>query len=128
MPISESLRLIGFSVGASAIWQISEKEELPEVLNATCFYGSQIRNNINVNSKFPIHLIFPKSEEHFSVSELTKEIRDKEKVGVEQTDFLHGFMNTHSQNYDQLGYNQHLQALCNVPSNNCFKWDAFGAH
>lgn len=66
----DKLNLIGFSVGASAVWNISPKKELSNVLCGGCFYGSQIRNNVNVHPIFPVQLIFPSSEKHFSIPAL----------------------------------------------------------
>ncbi len=38
------LILIGFSVGASAIWQVSESFSNKKIKHVVCFYGSQIRH------------------------------------------------------------------------------------
>jgi len=62
-------RLIGFSIGASIIWRLSEKVSARSVKDAICFYGSQIRNYTDINPQFQIELIFPQSEPHFDISE-----------------------------------------------------------
>jgi dienelactone hydrolase len=113
-PLSEPLRIIGFSAGASAIWKISEREELSKVSNAIGFYGSQIRYYTNINPKFPIKLIFPANEKHFSVSDLIATIRGKGMVKIEQSEFLHGFMNVNSQNYEKVAYNKYIKILSKV--------------
>lgn len=109
----DKLNLIGFSVGASAIWNISPKKGLSNVSSASCFYGSQIRNNLNVSPIFPVQLIFPSSEKHFSVSELILILSGREGVYIEQANFLHGFMNRHSKNFNRIGYKQYLDLLTN---------------
>lgn len=114
--VAKQVTLIGFSVGASAIWKISMQEQLENITTATCFYGSQIRNCRDINPLFPIQLIFPATETHFSVSDLIIDLSAKENVTIQQVAFFHGFMNTHSQNYDQSGYNQFTKELCNIPS------------
>lgn len=110
--IESELKLIGFSIGAAAIWKISGQKNMDNISSATCFYGSQIRNFNQVVPLFPIKLIFPAFEEHFSVSELMATLSGMENVTIKQVPFLHGFMNQHSVNYDQRGYNQEIQALC----------------
>jgi dienelactone hydrolase len=111
---TNQVSLIGFSVGASAIWRISEKEELKNISNAICFYGSQIRNYIDITPKFPIQLIFPSSESHFLVSELIHSLEGKEGIEIHRADFPHGFMNSHSENFYQRGYDQFMKSLCKV--------------
>lgn len=108
---SSPLRLVGFSIGASVIWGISNNDTVRRILGATCFYGSQIRFNIGVKPKFPVKLVFPSVEQHFSVSELIEKLSGSENVTIERTQFLHGFMNIHSKNYDSTGYNYWLHEL-----------------
>lgn len=105
------LELIGFSVGASAIWMISEHEELNNVSNAMCFYGSQIRHYPALNPAFPTQLIFPISEKHFDISKLAATMKEKKNVSVVMTDYYHGFMNQHSQNYNHEGFETFIKYL-----------------
>ena len=103
--------LIGFSVGASAIWRVSAQVEQKYISSATCFYGSQIRYHKNIHPTFPVHLIFPAAEEHFSVSKLITDLSGRKNTQIQQVSFNHGFMNRHSKNYDQSGYSQFMQRL-----------------
>ena len=105
----EPIELIGFSVGAAAIWRISNNTVLTHVKGAIGFYGSQIRNYTEITPLFPINLIFPKTESHFSVTELIADIVKKDQVSIEHTNFLHGFMNVHSNNFDLVGFKQYFQ-------------------
>lgn len=109
--LTDQVSLVGFSVGASAIWRISEKKELENISDAICFYGSQIRNHIDITPIFPIQLIFPSSESHFLVSELIHSLEGKENIEIHRADFPHGFMNSHSENFYQRGYDKFLKAL-----------------
>lgn len=112
-----SLNLIGFSVGASAIWKISNVSNL-NVNGAYCYYGSQIRNLTSIEPLFSINLTFPASELHFSVTDLMEKLANKKNLTIRQVPFLHGFMNLHSVNYNQQGYKQEISALCEMPFNN----------
>jgi dienelactone hydrolase len=105
------VRLVGFSAGASAIWNISNEKAISHsVKSATCYYGSQIRNNKNITPLFPIELIFPIKEEHFSIGELIASLSNKNNVKIKQVNFLHGFMNKCSNNYSQEGFKSEVQA------------------
>ncbi len=103
--------LIGFSIGASAIWRSSLSNVNNLIQQAFCFYGSQIRNSVQIEPCFKINLVFPKSESHFDVDELIKKLEIKPNVKITQVDYLHGFMNYHSSNYNNIGYQDHIALL-----------------
>lgn len=103
--------LIGFSVGASAIWNFSGDESITVVKKAICYYGSQIRSNVVCNPRFPIELVFPSMERHFSVDELIHQLSGKQNVSIRQASYLHGFMNELSLNYDSQGYGEEIKYL-----------------
>jgi dienelactone hydrolase len=107
------VRLIGFSAGASAIWNIAGEGTSKYIKTAFCYYGSQIRQNTEVNPVFPVNLIAPASEEHFSVDKLIERVSGKAHVRVRQVPFLHGFMNEQSANFHLAGYQQELRLLRN---------------
>ena len=107
----EQLNLIGFSVGASAVWKISSQKELKNISSATCFYGSQIRNEGDIQPLFPIQLIFPVTEEHFSVSKLIFDLSGRKNVKILHTSLYHGFMNSYSDNFNQAAYHQFIQKI-----------------
>ncbi|MCO4320762.1 hypothetical protein [Aliidiomarina quisquiliarum] len=102
--ITEPVRIVAFSVGAASIWRLSKCTNLKYISTARCFYGSQIRHYSNITPSFPIELILPASEPHFSVAELITKLSGKANVQITQVPFLHGFMNKHSANYDAAGY------------------------
>ncbi|MBT0586947.1 dienelactone hydrolase family protein [Alteromonas oceanisediminis] len=112
------VNLVGFSIGASVIWNLSESPASSFVKNATCFYGSQIRNNRKVSPTFPITLIFPETEEHFSVSELISDLCHTRRTKIRQVPYRHGFMNKLSANFNPKGYESELQTLA-TRSNRC---------
>lgn len=107
--------LIGFSIGASVIWKLSElkSQHINKIVQkAICYYGSQIRHLTHLLPAFNIDVIFPKWEAHFEVLALQKSLANKENVSTRQVEYLHGFMNKHSNNFNQEGYTKHLALLC----------------
>jgi len=111
---SGDCRLIGFSIGASVIWalsQLASTKNAKVARESICYYGSQIRNMSKLSPKFEVTLIFPQSESHFDVLALQQTLVNLEKVTTIHVDFLHGFMNTHSKNFHHLGYTEHLVFL-----------------
>ncbi|WP_395343736.1 hypothetical protein PN836_004045 [Ningiella sp. W23] len=107
---SETL-LIGFSAGASAIWNVSGNRDLLNISRAVCYYGSQIRNNTEVTPRFPVELVFPKMEDHFLIGDLIAKLSDTQNTSIRQVSYLHGFMNACSANFNARGYNSELMAL-----------------
>lgn len=105
------LSLVGFSVGAAAIWRLSANDTSNKINQAFCFYGSQIRNYTEISPHFPVTVIFPKSEPHFDVSSLQQIIATKKQVTVVQSSCFHGFMNKQSSNYNQEEYSQQVHQL-----------------
>ncbi|MCK5312065.1 MAG: dienelactone hydrolase family protein, partial [Desulfobacteraceae bacterium] len=89
----KNLLLIGFSVGASAIWGLSDKFSNNEKIKAVCFYGSQIRYSLNISPKIEMDLIFPEDEPHFNVKDLLTQLSCKKNVNCNVAPYLHGFMN-----------------------------------
>lgn len=115
--IKSPVNLIGFSVGASAIWKVSNNPIIHNIENAYCYYGSQIRNHVDIEPLFPINLIFPTLESHFSVTALMNNLRDKNNITIRQVPFLHGFMNEHSVNYNQKACRHEIVALSKMSFN-----------
>ena len=103
--------LIGFSIGASAIWRLSHNITNNLIEQAFCFYGSQIRNFTQITPCFNIHLIFPKKESHFDVRKLIGTLENKANVEITQVEYLHGFMNFHSSNFNEVGYSKTIDLL-----------------
>ncbi len=103
--------LIGFSVGASAVWSVSERPFSRHIQRAFCFYGSQIRQYTGVQPLFDMELIFPEQEPHFDVDELIHALQSKDRVSCSKAKGLHGFMNELSPHFDPDGYSVFIQYL-----------------
>jgi len=104
-----TFKIIGFSIGASAIWMNSQNIKFKDIESAQCFYGSQIRNMADIDPLFPITIILPAHEEHFSVDELSQKLKQKQYIEIEETTYLHGFMNKLSRNFNDKAYNLFLK-------------------
>ncbi len=105
------LLLVGFSVGASAIWSISDAILRPHVTAAVGFYGSQIRHYTNVKPRIRMELLFPYHEPHFDVGHLISQLSPRENVVCYCVPYLHGFMNRKSDKFDASAYHNHLLLL-----------------
>jgi len=109
-----TVTLIGFSVGASVVWRLSEIKDEKFIKQAFCYYGSQIRKFTEIEPCFDINLVFPACESHFDVLELQNTLMKKNNVKIKKVKYLHGFMNYHSSNYNDDGYTEHLSFLCSA--------------
>lgn len=110
---TEPVRMLGFSVGASAIWALSDNQESPQITKAVCFYGSQIRHFPTVSPKIEMELFFPHVESHFDVMKLMAHISRYRNIHCYQTEYLHGFMNKYSENFNEHGYHYYLKIIKN---------------
>lgn len=108
------VHLLGFSVGASAVWAISELLNFSSNSKGICFYGSQIRNLKQVRPLIEMDLYFPITEQHFDVNELIKKLNNRPKINCYKTDYLHGFMNKKSKNFNESGYIKYMEILKNI--------------
>jgi len=107
-PILCSLRLqykkiyiIGYSVGATIAWLCSETGFCDAVIG---FYGSRIRNYIEIVPKCPVLLLYPSQEESFEVSGLISILSEKENVEVKMISGKHGFADSFSKNYNEKSF------------------------
>lgn len=103
--------LVGFSVGASAIWMISESLSTEKVKRAVCFYGSQVRHLVGINPGVVVEHVLPAHEPGFSVDDLACQFSGKENVVLHKTPYLHGFMNQCSKNFSHSGYTGYVDWL-----------------
>lgn len=108
---SEAVSLIGFSVGASAIWNCSQWLSQQNVSASHLFYGSQIRHASHIAPRIPITIILPEYENHFSIKALSDLLRSVENVTVEHSLGLHGFMNKLSTNFNRTEYEKYVCTL-----------------
>jgi len=108
---SKNCILIGFSIGATVIWRLSELAIATKIKSAICFYGSQIRNYTQISPTIDIKLVLPKSEAHFDIVELNQILSKKSRVSSTITNHLHGFMNVHSKHFSKKAYEEFMNIL-----------------
>ncbi len=93
----DSIFLIGYSAGATTAWLASGRGLFAGVVG---YYGSRIRDCLDVSPACPVLLFFPSREETFSVPDLTKVLAARERVTVNTLPGRHGFADRHSPRYD----------------------------
>lgn len=91
--------LIGFSIGATIAWLCSHEAGLCE--GVVGFYGSRIRDYLNLQPECPVLLFYPENEEAFFVSDLVDILDEKEGVQARQLQGEHGFANLASVHYNE---------------------------
>ncbi|WP_434526295.1 hypothetical protein [Photorhabdus asymbiotica] len=75
--------LVGFSIGATAAWRLSEDPHLP-VQNTICIFGSRIRDYLNVKPIKPASLFFSNDEKYF-----IDKLEPSDKITIELVDYAH---------------------------------------
>lgn len=89
--------LLGFSVGATAAWLCSEDERVDGIAG---YYGSRIRDYLNISPSCPALLFFPEKEQSFDVAECISQLESK-KVKTVKLKGVHGFSDPYSVKYNR---------------------------
>ncbi|WP_271272711.1 dienelactone hydrolase family protein [Aliamphritea hakodatensis] len=114
MTADESVSIIGFSVGAAALWQVLGSGVADKAGYAIGFYGNQIRHALGSAPRRPVTLVIPASERHFSVADFAESLSAYPQVSLSRAPYLHGFMNPASVNYSAAGYAEYTGWLQQV--------------
>ena len=94
-PQYKRIVIIGFSVGATIAWLCSDDERVDGVIG---YYGSRIRNYLEVKPLCPTILFFPEEEPSFQVDEVIAILRRK-NIDIEKYNGTHGFSDPYSSNF-----------------------------
>lgn len=97
--------IIGFSIGATIAWMSSEIK----VDGIIGYYGSRIRNYVEIEPKCSTLLFFSRHEKSFNVIDLERNLKTKKKTTVEIIDADHGFMNPFYKTYNSKEYKECLE-------------------
>jgi dienelactone hydrolase len=102
--------VVGFSAGATAAWLCSEHEAVSGVL---CFYGSRIRDYVEVNPIARTILFFSSREKSFDVIPLITRLEKKENqnIDIHLFDAEHGFANPYSKAFCQEAFDSTFALL-----------------
>ncbi|RZT23576.1 dienelactone hydrolase family protein [Fictibacillus sp. BK138] len=92
----EKIYIIGFSVGATVAWLCSEDDCVTGVVG---YYGSRIRNYVDLTPQCPTILFFPQEEQSFDVEDLISTL-DKKNIEIHKFNGKHGFSDPYSPNYN----------------------------
>lgn len=103
------LFILGYSVGATAAWICSDDENLCD--GVIGYYGSRIRDYLELNPKCPSMLFFPSQEKSFNVSELIKALNKKDRVKAIRFNAEHGFSDQYSKKFCQESYNKSFKEM-----------------
>jgi dienelactone hydrolase len=93
--------LLGFSIGATIAWICSEERDCCK--GVIGYYGSRIRDFLDINPCLPVLLIYSDAEE------IEKALQFKGEVEVCKLNGGYGFANPFSKNYCELSYEVALE-------------------
>ncbi len=93
----DSIFSVGYSAGATVAWLASAHGAFA---GAVGYYGSRIRDYLDVVPACPVLLLFPCGEEAFSVPGLVGALAAQERVRAHILPGRHGFADRHSPRYD----------------------------
>lgn len=110
----EKIYIVGFSVGATIAWLCSETDRLNGVVG---YYGSRIRDYLDIDPACPTMLFFPEQERSFNVADLIVRLTEK-NIELYQFSGEHGFSDPyspthHAQSQDE-AHNRMLDFFWNV--------------
>ncbi|MCL6603738.1 MAG: dienelactone hydrolase family protein [Paenibacillus sp.] len=96
--------IIGFSIGATIAWMSSEYG----VDGIIGFYGSRIRNYVEIEPNCATLLFFAMHEKSFNILELEEKLRSKKNTFIEIIEAEHGFMNPY---YNTYNFNEYVECI-----------------
>ena len=95
----QNVFVVGYSIGATIAWLCSEEYELIDGI--VCYYGSRIRDYLDIVPKVETQLFFPEKEASFDIDDLIEKLSSKAKVNTMKFEGLHGFSDKYSLNYNK---------------------------
>ncbi|MDN4084509.1 dienelactone hydrolase family protein [Paenibacillus polymyxa] len=87
--------IVGFSIGATIAWLCSKEKYVDGIVG---YYGSRIRNYLEITPHCPTLLFFPQEEISFNVDELISAL-DNHNIRVHKFSGKHGFSDPYSPRY-----------------------------
>jgi dienelactone hydrolase len=102
--------IIGFSAGASACWMNSGRAS-GAILSTTLFYGSRIRDYLEMSPNCTTLLIFAEEEPGFLPIELVASLKQRGHQAEIAHGTRHGFMNPYSPGFSLSDQGHYLEFL-----------------
>ncbi|MGC5328685.1 dienelactone hydrolase family protein [Brevibacillus sp. SYSU BS000544] len=90
--------VIGFSVGATVAWVCSSDARVDGIVG---YYGSRIRDFLEITPQCPVLLIYGQSEKSVDVDQLTGVLRLNKNITIQRFDGEHGFADWYSPKYNE---------------------------
>ncbi len=107
----EPVVMIGFSVGATSVWHYLATQECHPDSKAILFYGSRIRDALDLSPRCQTSLIFAEHEASFDPSSLMSRVdHPLIKCGLVHG-AAHGFMNPRHARYDAALAQKQISAI-----------------
>lgn len=94
----EAVYIIGYSVGATLAWRCCENPNCTEIIS---FYGSRIRDYLNVIPKCPVLLLFAENDS-FDVASVIKVLKNIPHTNIASFQAEHGFFDPYSAHYNAI--------------------------
>ncbi len=104
----KEVHVIGFSVGATVAWLCSNHENVHRVVG---FYGSRIRQYINLIPKCDTVLIYGEHEKSFDPKDLKRNLSHYSNVLVKIVEGGHGFADPYSTKFNKHSFDRILAYL-----------------
>lgn len=101
--------LLGFSVGATIAWRCSQNDQL--FRGVIGFYGSRIRDDVDLAPACKTLLFFPEIEASFHPREIASVLGKKKKLCVTIVEGEHGFANPYSAAFHAESKNRCFQEI-----------------
>lgn len=95
--------LVGFSIGATIAWLCSNESNL--CTGVIGYYGSRIRDYLDIKPRCPVLLFFPSEEKSFKVEELIVSLQN-ESINIHVLNGKHGFCDQFNKYYNEQSYKE----------------------
>lgn len=95
--------LVGYSIGATIAWLCSNENNMID--GVIGFYGSRIRDYLDVKPKCPVMLLFASKEKSFDVKQLASSL-NKENIDIHVLKGEHGFSDPFNSAYCEVSKKQ----------------------
>lgn len=100
--------VFGSSIGATIAWRLTDSVCCDGMIG---YYGSRIRDYLDVNPDSPCLLLFGAEEESFDVRKLLTKLNQKENIQTAVIKGKHGFSDPYGENFDTVSAKKALDRV-----------------